>query len=258
MDKAVEELIDDRYGGYRALFEQNTIATSVSQWTDLIFSYMEETYDLRNGMKKPNVRAAVIAVKDKYRSESLLNAARVHVYWQLAEDDWIASADDLADRMRTAGVYLDDEDEDAVQRMYETSGEYAQSKVEVAGVDIELLDEDDVVVVLDHHQQKHQKTKIPAFGTYKGKRGSKFAIGKDLEWHRGHTALVVKETIETARDQGLVTKDGESYLPSKQTPIDGIVYDLTISFDSATGKFVGSYHCNPLQDEVGDDSDEED
>src|SRR3954469_26048804 len=41
MNHAVEELIDDRYGGYRALFMQNDIATSAGAWRDLIFSYMQ-------------------------------------------------------------------------------------------------------------------------------------------------------------------------------------------------------------------------
>jgi len=39
-----------------------------------------------------------------------------------------------------------------------------------------------------------------------------------------------------------------TYAPSK-VPKDGIVYDLIVSYDAPTGKWVGSYHCNPCRNE---------
>jgi hypothetical protein len=89
--------------------------------------------------------------------------------------------------------------------------------------------------------------KIPEFPAYTGQPGSKFAVGKDLQWHRDTTAPVVKETVQQAVAGQLATPT-KDYTPPK-VPKDGIVYDLIIRYDEPTGKFVGSYHCNPLRDE---------
>jgi hypothetical protein len=248
LNDEVEDLIDDRYGGYRALFLQNDVATSAGSWRDLVFSYMEETYVL-NGFGRDDVLTAVKAVKKKYRGESLLNMARVHVYWSGDGPAW--SVDNLRTRLQDAGAYLDDDDEEALERIVETEGEFAQKKVEVAAGNLELIDEDEVVVLIDDHQNKHQVDKIAQFKAYTGDPGSKFASGKDLEWHRTTTAETVKETVEEAVRDGLVTPDGGNYSPSKDA-IDGIIYDLTISYDPPTGKYVGSYHCNPVVDEFND------
>ena len=77
--------------------------------------------------------------------------------------------------------------------------------------------------------------------------GSKFAAGKGLQWHRDNTAQVVKSTVQQAVAGKLATPT-KDYTPSK-VPKDGIVYDLIIRYDEPTGKYVGSYHCNPLVNE---------
>jgi hypothetical protein len=247
LNDEVELLIDDRYGGYRSLFTQNDVATSAGSWRDLVYSYMQETYVL-NGFGRDDVLAAVKWVKKKYRAESLLNMARVHVYWTDEGPAW--SVGDLKSRLQDAGAYLDDDDEEALERIVETEAEFAQKKVEVAPGNIELLDEDEVVVLLDDHQNKHQTDKIPEFKAYTGEPGSKFAGGKDLEWHRTTTAPVVKETVQDAVRDELVTRTS-NFSPPKDA-IEGIIYDLTISYDDATGKYVGGYHCNPVVDEFND------
>jgi hypothetical protein len=241
MNREVERVIEDRFGDYRELFTKNTFATSAAAWRDLIFDFMSEVF-VFDGVGKPEMLAAVRWVKDKYRSESLLNAARVHVYWTEDGPPW--SVENLKQRMSDAGAYLDDRDDDALDRIFETEGKFAKKKVSFPSTNLELLDEDEVVVLIDDHQNKHQNSKIAQFKSYTGEPGSKFAVGKDLEWHRGHTALVVKATVEEAVQSELVTP-ATDYTPSKD-PIDGIVYDLRISYDDDTGKYVGSYHCNPV------------
>jgi hypothetical protein len=248
LNHAVEELIDDRYGGYRALFMQNDIATSAGAWRDLIFSYMQEVYEL-NGLGRAEVLAAVKWVKDKYRAESLLNMANVHVFWMPDQTEpW--SGEDLKARLEDAGAYLDEDDDEALQAIFETGGTFAKTKVDVPPGNVELIDADNVVVLLDDHQQKHQTEKIPEFKAYTGDPGTKFADGKGLEWHRTNTARQVKRTVEDAVRTGLVTTT-TSYAPAKDA-IHGIIYDLLISYDDDTGKYVGSYHCNPVVDEFHD------
>jgi hypothetical protein len=250
MNQAVEELIDDRYGGYRNLFTQNDVATSVGSWRDLIFSYMEETYEL-SGVGRAEVLKAVKWVKDKYRAESLLHMANVHVFWMPPPPQgppW--SSADLKERMEEAEVYLDADDDEALEAIFETEGKFAKAKVDVPSGNLELIDADNVVVLIDDHQQKHQSEKIPQFKAYTGDPGTKFAGGKGLEWHRANTARQVKLTVEDAvRTQKVTTTT--SYAPPKDA-IHGIIYDLLISYDDATGKYVGSYHCNPVVDEFDD------
>jgi len=245
MNDAVEELIEDRYGGVRQLWLKNDVAKSVGQWRDLIFSFMEETYTLKNGMGVANVQAAVKAVKKKHRADALLHAANVWVYTH--PDGVVYTADAMRQRLIENGVYLDEDDDDAIERIVETDGAYAQKKVEVAAGNLELIDEDEIVVVLDDHQNKHQRSKITELKQYSGEPGSKFARGKDKDWHTENTAETVKSTIEQAVKDGVVGKDA-AYSPPKR-PIDGITYDLTIDWDAETGKWVGSYHCNPVDDE---------
>jgi hypothetical protein len=60
---------------------------------------------------------------------------------------------------------------------------------------------------------------------------------------------VVLQTIKDAVSAEEVTKT-HNFSPSKDA-IDGINYDLTISYDEPTGKYVGVYHCNPCKDERG-------
>jgi hypothetical protein len=242
-DEAVEELMEERYGGVRALFMQNTVATSVGSWATLVYSFMEENYTLE-GIDRGNVVASIKAVKAKHRPDTLQHLARTWVYWSSDGPPW--SLDNLKDRLTDAGAYLDADDAESLEAIYNSDAEFAVLKVDFdRAKNIELLDEDNVVVILDHHQQKHQTTQIPLFGTYQGARGSKFASGKDEDWHRDNTAQVVKETVEEAVKSGAMTPDTDSLSPSKDAK-DGIIYDLTITYDKPTGKYVGSYHCNPV------------
>jgi hypothetical protein len=246
-EDSVEEIVEDRYGGLRNLFMRNEVATSVSQWADLIFSFFEENYTL-DGVDRGTVLQAIKAVKDKHREETLLHMARTHVYWSLGEDVAPWDLTELKKRLRKAGVYFEAEDDEVLEAIFDTEGKFARTKVEFdTAANIELLDEDNVVVLIDHHQQKHQRDKIAHFPAYSGEPGSKFATGKGLEWHRTNTAQVVKATVLDSVDKQRVTTS-TTYAPPKVAK-DGIVYDLIVSHDAPTGKWVGSYHCNPLRDE---------
>ena len=63
------------------------------------------------------------------------------------------------------------------------------------------------VVLIDHHQQKHQRDQIAHFPAYTGDPGSKFAVGKGLQWHRTTTAEVVKEMVEAAVGERVLSED---------------------------------------------------
>lgn len=248
LDDAVETLIEEDLDGHRALFTRNETATSPAEWRDLVLSLLREQYTL-GALGAPEVLMSIHALKDKYREESLQHFAQVHVYWALPADVPPWNAAELKRRMLAKGAYLEPADDEAIEALFETGGKFARTKVEFdASVNIELLDEDNVVVLLDSHQQKHQRDKIPEFPVYSGEPGSKFAPGKGLAWHRENTAAVVKATVQQAVAQRLVTTT-TNYSPPK-TPKDGIVYDLTITYDEPTGKWVGGYHCNPVRDEV--------
>jgi hypothetical protein len=244
VNDAVDFVMDEHFGGYRNLFTQGEVASSPAAWAKLVYSYLEDAYELR-GVGRPEVLTAVRAMKDKYREETLLHMATVNVYWSGEEPPYTVA--DLKGRLETAGSYLEDEDEDVLTAIVATEGKFARTKIQMAPLHIELSDEDEIVVIMDHHQQKHQFDKIPEFPAYTGDPGTKFRAGKGLEWHRDNTVPVVRDTIAEAVSSGKVTPEKE-YLPRKK-PKDGIVYDLNISYDASTGKYVGSYHCNPLVEE---------
>jgi hypothetical protein len=244
---AVEALIEEELAGHRALFMRNETATSPGEWRNLVLGLLEEQYVL-DGIGAKEVLTAVKWVKDKYRSESLIHLAQVHVFWAITDEAPPWDVDEFKARLLKAGLYLEPEDEEAVEAIFDTGGAFAQTKVQFdTAKNIELLDEDNVVVLIDSHQQKHQSDQITQFPPYSGGKGSKFASGKGLDWHRDNTALVVKATVQQAVESGQVTRT-KDYTPSK-VPKDGIVYDLIVRYDEPTGKYVGSYHCNPLENE---------
>jgi hypothetical protein len=206
---------------------------------------MEDAYIL-DGLERADVLEAVRWVKDKHRAETLLHMANVHVYWQDEGPPW--SLQNLEDRMVAAGAFIESpQDDDALRAIFATGGASAQTKIEVAPGNLELSDEQGIVVLMDDHQNKHQRDKIAQFKPYTGEPGTKFAVGKDLDWHRDNTVPVVRETVREAMRTGRA-KPGVAYSPSKDA-IDGIIYDLTITYDEATGKYVGTYHCNPVKNE---------
>ena len=245
LNEELELVIDDRFGGYRSVFQHNAIAKTPDQWADLVHQYMEEAYIL-DGLERADVLEAVRWVKDKHRAETLLHMANVHVYWQDEGPPW--SLQNLEDRMVAAGAFIESpQDDDALRAIFATGGASAQTKIEVAPGNLELSDEQGIVVLMDDHQNKHQRDKIAQFKPYTGEPGTKFAVGKDLDWHRDNTVPVVRETVREAMRTGRA-KPGVAYSPSKDA-IDGIIYDLTITYDEATGKYVGTYHCNPVKNE---------
>ena len=229
-------------------------------WAEVVFSFMEDRYALE-GIDESVVADAIEAIKDGHRARELLRLTFNLVYSQSDKNPW--SAGNLAKLLMEAGLYLDYNEENdgtltgrdgpALERIFETEGAYAVKKVEFdEAKNIELFDADDVVVLIDHHQNKHQhpEAQTTKFGQYEGGKGTKFASHKDLEWHRTNTAETVKQTVLDAVSDKSVTQE-KPLAPSKDA-IDGIIYDLLITFDEPTGKWVGSYHCNPVVSEFND------
>jgi hypothetical protein len=241
----IEDTLERLFDGYPALFMRGSEANSPAQWAELVLgSIDEDAYDIAQFGRSEAV-AAIRTIKDKYRQEVLLRIAQDHIY-SGGGAPW--GVDNLRDRMTEIGTYLEPADDGVLEAIFATGGRFAKTKIEVARGNLELSDGENVVVVMDHHQNKHQLTKIPEFPPYTGEPGSKFAQGKGLDWHREHTVPVVHATVAEALAEGLVGPGGASYSPAKDA-IDGIIYDLTISYDPETGKFVGSYHCNPVASE---------
>ena len=253
--KAVETVVEDELGGFRNLFWKNDVATSQDEWAELVLGLMRERYEL-DGVAKAEVLAGIKTLKAKHREQVLLHLAKVYVYDSEEGGPW--SKGNLVTRLTDSGAYLDAEEQDdgslegddaaALSAIFDTEGGFARTQVEFdTAMNVQLLDEDNIVVIIDHHQQKHQRDKIPEFPAYSGDPGSKFASGKGLEWHRTNTAVAVKAFVLDAVSKKLVTATKDYTF--KKTPRNGIVYDLLISYDPPTGKWVGSYHCNPLRNE---------
>ena len=100
-----------------------------------------------------------------------------------------------------------------------------------------------LIIGIDTHQNKHQHPNalIPQLGTWIRKKGSTFAKGKGLEWHRNNTA----KTMQTWAKANLPIAQ-QIYL-QKQPLSDGYIYDATLFMD--LGVAVVTYHCNPPKNE---------
>jgi hypothetical protein len=244
LNQAVEWVLEEYWDGPRQLFLKNDQAKSVTAWRDLLYTYMQDSYDLTD-FDRGDVLTAVHWLKDKYREEVLLHMTDNLISWSGHEAPY--SVEDLKEKLEGAGAYLDADDKEALEALFESEGKFARKKVPLEPGHKELSDEDSIVVWMDDHQQKHQRDKIPGFKAYIGEPGDKFATGKDLQWHIDNTVPVVRQSIAEAIEAQLVTPT-TTYSPSKEA-INGIKYDLTITYDDPTGKYVGSYHCNPVVDE---------
>ena len=234
----VETVLDERFEGIRGLFLKSVLGPTSRDRARLIHSYMQGAYDLQ-GIELRDVLDVVTLLKEEHRDETLLYIAEHYVYSKSEP----YSAENLKAEMESAGAYLEDEDDEAVEGIFDTGGKFAHTKVQIAPGTMELSDEDGIVVLMDDHQQKHQATPIPGFKTYTGGKGDKFPDFVDLAWHVATTVPVVRSTIKAAVASGEARRD-RAVAPSKNA-INSINYDLTISYDPPTGKWVGTYHCNP-------------
>jgi hypothetical protein len=212
-------------------------------WGTLVHEYMAETYELAATLGEAQVLTAVRVMKDKYREETLLQMAR-GIDWEA----WDApgSGEALQGKLEELGAYLEEEDADVLEDIVATGGRFARTKVPLPADHMELSDTGNIVVWMDSHQQKHQKTQIAQFPPYTAGKGTKFADGEGLAWHVANTVPVVRTLIATAISAGNVSPRSGVYHTPKVAQADRIVYDLGIDYGEATGKYVGTYHCNPV------------
>ncbi len=126
LEDAVEREIDGHYGGIDLLFTQNekgVSATSVSEWAKLLYSYMETGYDMGQFNVK-SVESAVRAVKNDHRPLMLSNMANNLVY---ATTDTIPySVANLKELMIEGGAYLEDQDDEVLEQIFEGQGTIEQ------------------------------------------------------------------------------------------------------------------------------------
>jgi hypothetical protein len=246
LDVEVEDVLDTHFDGHQGLFLQGKNST-VESWAKFVHDYMQERY---SGISEEMVEAAIRAVKDKYRARDLLHLANTYLYEAPDREDHIydlEDGDDLGEFMRTRGAWIDEDDKDVIDAIYGSEGKRTSPAFTPPAGHVVVYDDeenDDIVVMLDDHQNKHQATQIHGIPVYTGEPGTKFGFEADLAWHEENTAMVVRSTITAAIESKLVTKT-KTYIPPK-TPIDGIKYDLTITYDDDTAKYIGSYHCNPV------------
>jgi hypothetical protein len=250
LDDEVEQVLDSHFDGHQALVLQGKYST-VASWTQFIYDYMEERY---SGIDAAMVEEAIRTVKDKYRATDLLHLANTFLYEAEDREDHIyglQSGEDLGDFLRHRGAWIDEDDEGVLTAIFESEGKRTSPAFTPPAGHVVVYDDedgDDIVVMLDEHQNKHQATNIHGIPVYSGAPGTKFGFEADLAWHEENTAMVVRDTVSAAIESGTVTKT-KAYSPPK-TPIDGfgyrIKYDLTITYDDDTAKYIGSYHCNPV------------
>jgi hypothetical protein len=241
----VERILDDRFEGVRGLFLQNTEASSQQQWATAVEEMMEDRYVLdAEELGDKNVLWAIGELKNKNRGEVLLYYANLYAY---VDENMPFTVDHLKGTLVEEGLYLDGDDDETLDIIFDKEGKFAKTEVEIADGCVKLSDENNVVVIMDSHQNKHQNPQLPELDPYGGGKGSQFSAEKDLAWHVTNTCDKVEIAVAAAVAAKLA-RPGVVYCPPK-TPKGGIIYDITITYDSDTGKYVGSYHCNPVRAE---------
>ena len=117
LETAVEREITDHFG-LDLLFTQNDVATSAEDWATIVYSSMETAYDLRK-VKSAQVLAAVQAVKNKHRVRLVSNIGN-NLYAAMSEKDIPPySVDDLKEHLQGYGAYLEDEDDEIIQQIFD-------------------------------------------------------------------------------------------------------------------------------------------
>ena len=98
--------------------------------------------------------------------------------------------------------------------------------------------------ILETHAHADHLTAAPYL---KEKLGARVGIGAQITKVQATFKTLFNAGDEFAPDGSQfdhLFEDGETFSPSKDA-IGGIIYDLTVVYDASTGKFVGTYHCNP-------------
>ena len=247
LSREVETIIESRFGGYQSLFLQSDLKSSPSEWASLIYDYIQDPgtpYTLV-GLGSEHILESVHQIKDQYREEQLLMHANNWVY---SQERYPATAQELRQLLQDRQVLIEEKDLSVLEAIARSEGKFARTKVAIEPGCLELRDRDNIVVIMDSHQNKHHHPQLPELNQYSGARGSQF-VNKDLEWHRQVTVPTVTDIMTQAINSGGVDHSSNVHCPSKR-PINGIIYDLSISYDKHTGKYVGIYHCNPLQTEI--------
>ena len=114
-------------------------------------------------------------------------------------------------------------------------------KLDFSGM-VRLINEENIEVYIDSHQDKHQHPDSVIYGPWGHKRGSSFASGRGRKWHSENTAVTIKKW---ALAQNL--KEGDIKFPKKVPMSDGYIYDASVMMQK--GKIYVTYHCNPPKSE---------
>ena len=151
---------------------RGSLANSPAQWGELVLGSIDEDADDIAPFGRSEAVAAIRTTKDKYRREVLLRIAQDHIYGG-GGVPW--SVDNLRDRMIEIGTYLEPADDGVLEAIFATEGRFAKTMIEVAPGNRELSDDENVVVVMDHHQNTspaHEDPGVPALRRRAGGRSS--------------------------------------------------------------------------------------
>lgn len=107
-----------------------------------------------------------------------------------------------------------------------------------------LMKQDNFVVFLESHQNKHQRLAIGQLLTYTGASGNKFPEQCNITWHQHNTCRVVLGMMQKACKGNYLSETNSVYIPKKE-PIDNIIYDVVCSYDPIHKIYIAWYHCYP-------------
>ena len=107
-----------------------------------------------------------------------------------------------------------------------------------------VKEENNFVVYLESHQNKHQSMAIGKLKTYTGAPGNKFPSMCDLEWHTNNTCPVVLTMMQKAYQEKHLSETERVYIPKKE-PINNIIYDVVFCYNPTQKKYFAWYHCYP-------------
>lgn len=107
-----------------------------------------------------------------------------------------------------------------------------------------LMKENNFVVFLESHQNKHQSLAIGQLLTYTGAPGNKFPKQCNIEWHKKNTCPVVLKMMQEACQKKCLSETKSVYIPQKE-PNNDIIYDVVCCYDPTHKIYSAWYHCYP-------------
>jgi Domain of unknown function (DUF4157) len=120
--KEIENLLDDKFIGVRALFMAGGIATQVEKWGELLYGLLSHKNDIE-GLEEEDCTDIVKDIKAENRKEEFLRITEFYSYFDGAVDDYPHNLEQFKQKLQRDEVYIEEADESIISLIFDNSGD---------------------------------------------------------------------------------------------------------------------------------------